>query len=156
MVKVKGGSPATPAVVSGNVRPPAAAPKRPAVRPPPQRRAAPPPVPAAADAPVTSQLRRYRKTKLDFYEEVAEKSGVPDASCRKVLDAVFELCHAGLRDTKTFKLPQLATFRLREVPKREAGTKRCFGKEVVIKPRDETSKVLVLPCEQLRKKLGTM
>ena len=84
-----------------------------------------------------------------FFQAVAAEADVSQADVQKVLRAVNEVMVENVKKNGSCKIPNLFVVKVKKRPKREAGTRKAFGRSVEVKARPESSCVKVHPAKQL-------
>ena len=90
-----------------------------------------------------------------FYAQVAKtlNNRISQKDARKVIDAVKNVIVHQLNEKGAVKVPNIATFRLKAKPAREAGIRKVFGKEVHLAAKPATSKLRIRIANCIRIKI---
>ena len=90
-----------------------------------------------------------------FYAQVAKtlNNKISNKDARKVIDGVKNVIVQELNSKGSVKVPNIATFRLKTKPAREAGIRKVFGKEVHLAAKPATSKLRMRIANCIRSKI---
>ncbi len=87
-----------------------------------------------------------------MYKEVARESGLSTKQAKKVLTSLQVVIARELSQGRNVNVPILAHFRTKTIPARGELTRRIFGKDVILPPREESKQVRVRPSKALQLK----
>ena len=99
----------------------------------------------AKDGPLRGKAARN-----DFLTDVATVSSLPLGDVKKCLDGLRITLSRQLRENKKCRIPNIATLTLKVYPGREESTQTIFGKEKVVKARDEFKRIIIAPLKELK------
>ena len=110
---------------------------------------------AKAKGKTKNKTREGRPSKVTLVKNaIAKKMLVHPQKVQQFLDALDKVAEEFLKTTKVFRLNFL-TVRLHEIPAREAGQKRVFGKDITLKALPERRTLRLTASKTLKKQLCT-
>ena len=110
---------------------------------------------AKAKGKTKNKSRDGRPSKVTLVKNaIAKKMLVHPQKVQQFLDALDKVAEEFLETTKVFRLNFL-TVRIHEIPAREAGQKRVFGKDITLKALPERRTLRLTPSNSLKKQLCT-
>ena len=83
---------------------------------------------------------------------MARESGLSRKQAKKVLTSLQVVIARELAQGRNVNVPILAHFRSKTIPARGEMTRRIFGKDVVLPPKEESKQVRVRPSKALQLK----
>ncbi len=108
---------------------------------------------AKAKGKTKNKTREGRPSKVTLVKNaIAKKMLVHPQKVQQFLDALDKVAEEFLKTTKVFRLNFL-TVRLHEIPAREAGQKRVFGRDITLKALPERRTLRITPSNALKKQL---
>ena len=88
-----------------------------------------------------------------FTKALSEEAKVSQKECKRVLEALRNVVATEVKANGSCQIPQLAILKRKITPARPGGVKRCFGKDMEVKPRPETIHVKVSAVKKFRERL---
>ena len=108
---------------------------------------------AKAKGKTKNKTREGRPSKVTLVKNaIAKKMLVHPQKVQQFLDALDKVAEEFLETTKVFRLNFL-TVRLHEIPAREAGQKRVFGRDITLKALPERRTLRITPSNALKKQM---
>ena len=108
---------------------------------------------AKAKGKTKNKQREGRPSKVTLVKNaIAKKMLVHPQKVQQFLDALDKVAEEFLKTTKVFRLNFL-TVRLHEIPAREAGQKRVFGRDITLKALPERRTLRITPSNALKKQM---
>ena len=108
---------------------------------------------AKAKGKTKNKTREGRPSKVTLVKNaIAKKMLVHPQKVQQFLDALDKVAEEFLETTKVFRLNFL-TVRIHEIPAREAGQKRVFGRDITLKALPERRTLRITPSNALKKQL---
>ena len=108
---------------------------------------------AKAKGKTKNKQREGRPSKVTLVKNaIAKKMLVHPQMVQQFLDALDKVAEEFLKTTKVFRLNFL-TVRLHEIPAREAGQKRVFGRDITLKALPERRTLRITPSNALKKQM---
>ena len=108
---------------------------------------------AKAKGKTKNKQREGRPSKVTLVKNaIAKKMLVHPQKVQQFLDALDKVAEEFLKTTKVFRLNFL-TARLHEIPAREAGQKRVFGRDITLKALPERRILRITPSNALKKQM---
>ena len=106
-----------------------------------------------ANAKSSKKSRKRRPSKVSLVKNaIAQKTLVHPEKVQQFIEALDSVALDFLKTKKVFRLNFL-TVKLHTIPAREAGPKRVFGKDVVLKALPERRTLRFTPSNSLKKQL---
>ena len=108
---------------------------------------------AKAKGKTKNKQREGRPSKVTLVKNaIAKKMLVHPQKVQQFLDALDKVAEEFLKTTKVFRLNFL-TVRIHEIPAREAGQKRVFGRDITLKALPERRILRITPSNALKKQM---
>ena len=108
---------------------------------------------AKAKGKTMNKSREGRPSKVTLVKDaITKKMLVHPQKVQQFLDALDKVAEEFLKTTKVFRLNFL-TVRLHEIPAREAGQKRVFGRDITLKALPERRILRITPSNALKKQM---